>query len=376
MPRPRRAIPTGQMSLFSGPVDGKQQNGRWIIATITTVEELLQATQREPDEAYGVHTETQRALNETHCKALAAYYRDPRGWIIAPFVFTGDQDVINTHDGKFHDRTESLNILDGQHRIQALHIASAEMGAANTENSRNELANLKAAHVTLMFIENRGVRDIGQLFADLNRGRTVNATELAYLDTRDPIVNVVKQALSSVKWADERTETAKPRPAKDGTEIWSITSLKTVLKALEVGVRKTFPNARKEHLNTDDGRDESAGHMAEFLQWLTTARPEYENLEDQPQLDVADERTRHYAYEHSFIALLAQTWTQSRQAGPDLTALAATIQQLNINRNDPANHLNGELNLLKDNGAFKPLRDKAYDEASIYIRQSNPRATT
>ena len=119
------------------------------------------------------------------------------------------------------------------------------------------------------------------------------------------------------------------------------------MKALEVGIKASMPRARREYLATDHGKQESKETLIKFLHWLPTARPEYENLTDNEDLNTPDERTRHYAYENNLIVLLADAWKNS--GGTDTqTHLADTIQKFNLNRADAANTLKKDLRLIDD----------------------------
>ena len=60
MPRANRPTPTGQMSLFKVHQDAKRQNNRWIVSGTATVGQLLVATEREPEQHYGIQTAVQR----------------------------------------------------------------------------------------------------------------------------------------------------------------------------------------------------------------------------------------------------------------------------------------------------------------------------
>lgn len=187
MPRPRRQTPSGQMSLFKPAKDAVSQNSRWIATATTTVQQLVEATKRSPEDEYGQQTETQRPLHKFHCIALATYYRDTPRWIIAPFVFTSETADFTIEDGAFQDLSGTFNILDGQHRIQALHIVNDELRDSQLKADQKKLKNLMDSHISLQFIENRGPNDAAQLFVDLNKGKNISQAELASLDGRDPM---------------------------------------------------------------------------------------------------------------------------------------------------------------------------------------------
>ena len=153
-----------------------------------------------------------------------------------------------------------------------------------------------SSHVVLEFIENFGNQDAAQMFVDLNKSKRMSSSELAYLDGRDPVVNIIKDTLSTTDWARERTDTIRSNPASNSSDILTIHNLKTIVKALEVGVKQPFPEARRLYMETPDGKEESIEKLKNFLLWLPTARMEYQNLIDHPETNVPDERTRHYAY--------------------------------------------------------------------------------
>ena len=151
------------------------------------------------------------------------------------------------------------------------------------------------------------------MFVDLNKSKRMSNSELAYLYGRDPVVNVIKDTLANVDWARERTDTIRSNPKADSSDIFTINNLKTIVKALEVGVKQSFPKARKVYMETPTGHEESAEKLQNFLNWLPTAREEFKNLTDNDTLNIPDEKTRHYAYDLRFIALIAETWSTSMQ---------------------------------------------------------------
>ena len=203
MPRPRRSVPQAQMSLFSQPQGSRRQNNRWIANATVTVEDLLKATERTAEELYGLETDYQRPLDRAHCAAIAKYYLDTNNWIIPPFVFTAQGENLTIEGGEFRNLESGLQILDGQHRVQALHIVHDTLRQAELSNSAEKLDNLVNSHVVLEFMENFGIQDAGQMFVDLNKSKRMSSSELAYLDGRDPVVNVIKETLAKVDWARE-----------------------------------------------------------------------------------------------------------------------------------------------------------------------------
>ena len=376
MPRPRRSVPQAQMSLFSQPQGSRRQNNRWIATATVTVEDLLKATERTAEELYGLETDYQRPLDRAHCAAIAKYYLDTNNWIIPPFVFTAQGENLTIEGGEFRNLESGLQILDGQHRVQALHIVHDTLRQAELSNSAEKLDNLVNSHVVLEFMENFGNQDAGQMFVDLNKSKRMSSSELAYLDGRDPVVNVIKETLAKVDWARERTDTIRSNPKADSSDIFTINNLKTIVKALEVGVKQSFPRARKVYMETPSGHEESAEKLQNFLNWLPTAREEFKNLTNNDTLNVPDEKTRHYAYDLRFIALIAETWSTSMQTEIPQEDLAATVANLNLFKNDAANHLKKDLMLTDDKDRLKAFSTGAYGNASYKIRSQVNKSNT
>ena len=156
MPRPRRTVPMAQMSLFSQPQGARRQNNRWISNATVTVEDLLKATERTPEEFYGLETEYQRPLDRNHCQAIAKYYQETHNWVIPPFVFTAQGENLKIEDGEFRNLDTGLQILDGQHRVQALHILKDNFSHSEDHHQKEKLNHMMSSHVVLEFIENFG----------------------------------------------------------------------------------------------------------------------------------------------------------------------------------------------------------------------------
>lgn len=375
MPRPHRRTPQAQLSLFPATeIDAKLQNNRWIAAGTTTIRNLLEATRREPEENYGVQTDVQRPLHKSHCMKIAEYLRTTDQWIMAPFVFTSEGEGLELANGEFSGFTEDFNVLDGQHRIQALHITADNLRYSETQEDRERLHRMESAHIVLQYVQNKGPVDASQLFVDLNRGKAVTSAELAYLDGRDAVVNVIREAIAAIPAVQEHTDRTRASPDRRSNDVWTIATLKTILKAIEVGVKPSLPAARRNHMATEDGKAESVESLEEFLRWLLNCRKEYRQLADQPGPSVPDENTRHYAYDTKWMALLAETWANAGRNSEDTGALAQYIETVNINRNDAASALTGDrYNLLDERDRMKPLGRGPYAAVSAQIRQQAAR---
>ena len=366
----RRKQPTASMGLFDYSKDRAKQNGRWTASGTATIGQLLEATEKIADAEYGRPTETQRPLHKNHCEEIRRYYRDSRNWVIPAFVFTSESGHIDVEDGKFNEFTGGFHILDGQHRVQALHLLKEELESKSDDESQKKLEELLESSVGLQYIENRGTLDTAQMFVDLNKSRRITATELTFLDSRNPIVNAVRECLKNVPWAQEVTDTTRTKPLEDSNNALTGTTLMNLMKAIESGVKGPMPRAIRKRIETEEGRQEAAGKLGAFLEWLADARLEWNKLKRGETGNTPYERARSYAYEGRFLQLMAQTWGNSKDTGPEEEKLTRAVGMMNLLKSDKANDLNRQLGLVDDRGNLLPPTKVSYADASLAIREA------
>lgn len=371
MPPKRDTKPKASMGLFDSPTDSfnsVKQNTRWVAFGSTKIRDLLEHTSRMPEEHYGVATEIQRPLDKKHSEEIKNYYRDTPNWVIPPFVFTTDSGSLEMKEGAFTGFNSDLDILDGQHRIQALHLLRDEL-AAQGEEGAEKLNQLLESSVGLQYVENRNPYDASQLFVDLNKTRKVSEAELMFLDSRDPVVNTVKQTLTDNGWINSITNTKVKVPAPSGNDILTVHVLsRNILKTIEVGLKGRITKPVKDKMEGESGRAETSGKLAAFLEWLADSRAEWNLLRTGEATDIPYEKTKHYAYDTPFLLLMAQAWTNSRDNGPDTGLLSSATESLNLTRSDPNSDMH-QLGLVSENGRLKPVSKGDYNGASVLIRE-------
>ncbi len=222
--------------------------------------------------------------------------------------------------------------------------------------------------VALEYISNSGAADARQMFVDLNKTRKISTAELNYLDSRDPVVNAIRETLGNNHWLDALTD--KTRSTPTGAYIFSINSLKTVVKAIEVGLNKSITKARREYIATPQGQQECVENLTDFIEWLKQTREEFNIGTDEDPTIIADAKTRHHAFNPRFIAFMAHIWSISADTAPNPETMSRFIRKMNLTQRDPANHLKAELNLVNEKDRMKALNNRAYQEASITLRQN------
>ena len=85
-------------------------------------------------------------------------------------------------------------------------------------------------------------------------------------------------------------------------------------------------------------------------------------------MEVPYQRARHYAYDGRLVNLLAQTWSNSRDSGPDPELLLAPVSEMNLFRSDPANDPKQDVPHRRPGQRLLPPTRADYERASETIR--------
>ena len=380
MPRRIRKPSPAQPSLFSAvSPDFKTQNNRTIAVATVTIGNLLQNIPKSPDTDYGVATESQRALNQRHCVDISRYFTNTPDWVVGPIILTGDNTRLNIESGNIQAFPPDLQVLDGQHRIQGLHLA-VQILQQRSENGDDKakaaLDNLLNSYIPVAFYSNNGPADQGQIFSDLNKTRAVSAAERSYLDNRDPVNNVARDALAAIPWVADHTDNYQANPGKESTDIFTPDIGKQLVRTIKKGPGKRLSTAERNRLHDQPDKQEASDALTDFLNFLPQARPEFEAVANGNSNGIPDDRDRSYVYDRSFLNFIAHTFANAQEMGKDLARLAQYIYNLNLVRSNSSNDLGPQgIELLNDKRRMLPLSHPAYEAAYDRIIANTPDQT-
>ena len=287
--------------------------------------------------------------------------------MINTITVTAGNEAVSIENGEAVAFPEHAVILDGQHRVQALHIVQESMMQDSSENGAARLQSFLQQHIPFLFIDNRGPQDTGQMFSDLNNQRPVSRTERAYLDNRNPSMNVVKETLSQMQWVTDRTDKSRTNPERDGQDIFTLGILLSLLRVQTADLRKPITKAHRENMAQPSGKNTAAQNLQEALEWMADARKEIKDAQDPKFIGVATNRTASYAYDPKLMAFLVHLENICQNRGKDTQELAQFISTLNLTKADPGNDLLKTYRLIDDRGRMLPLKDATYDEACNQI---------
>ena len=312
----------------------------------------------------------QRAYYEHHAKRIARFMIDnPDSWAFGPislaltskymsFTAFGGLSANSVEYGTLSllpGSTETMLILDGQHRRGALHLIRMRALPRITEPEYDMIeASIDAADLSVDLYEIDELSDVRRVFNWMNTTKSINSSERILLDNTNPFNEAVQRLTGSlpnqflsdkVAWLanlcipltdnEFRRTPARVTPA---APYWlSALNLKTILMARAVGAQRLAPTARKELTPARIVQMAKTFFNAE----LPALRPEWGKLRDreiQPT-HLPGLRDTTLVYDPSMVAIAAWTLNMADAGGKrqeelsDL--LAAQWQNLDLGVENP-----------------------------------------
>ena len=115
----------------------------WV--TKMNIREIIRLLPKRSLEQLPLFTETNRPISENHLRGITKYLDETPNWAMPSIVLATDADAVWKGDAKgtIEIQPETLRILDGQHRVQALSNFTAKLAEdakrqASTEHEASE----------------------------------------------------------------------------------------------------------------------------------------------------------------------------------------------------------------------------------------------
>ena len=364
----RTRQPAKNQLSFSFNIDkARKQGGRTIAVATATIETILKAFPPISQDEYGLMADHQRPIDALHIKNIAASCTSDPNAVFGTLVFTGREDAFNIENAEidFQDLTaNTLSILDGQHRVQAFHVATDEMrGSAYSKNVSAET--FLQQSIGIQFIQNTGDQDTRDLFVSLNKGKAVNAVVLAYMQNDNPFASAVKTALKDLPWLNPHVELGQRFATGNNRHLISLTSLAGAAVNLKVGIGRNADKAARKQVRSDEGQAILIEQFKAWANWLRDARVEYDETDENTDFGLT--RFASYACHWQFINLTADLFQRTVDAGKDTGQLQEIVRSMNLNIPDINNNMR-ELELITY-ARWTPVRNSAWADASGKLRR-------
>ncbi len=362
---------------FTKPAIPFTQTSRtgWVLTmTVGEITRILPA--REPEQL-SLFTDTNRPITPRHLDSIEKFLTDTPHWAMPAIVLSATPGTIKSLKGTITGDSSALQVLDGQHRLQAFSntLRQLEAQPSNDEESKTRLDDLSGQELPVVIFEVESNSDHRQLFAWFARNRPIEPAVREFFDDSDPFGKVAKNAMEkSVVLIDRVTWKSKNVPPKgdEARKLLSLNWLKETVITIRMGVRKTPKQADRDACWQEDVQHELLELTVEFFdQFLPRCLPNYSTIDNLDELDrtILNQRSLSYALNPLVVRLIANAWARWKlDRKRDPAQLAPVIGTLNLQMADPDTDLEGALGVVTGTRKkFEGLRKQAWETATTEI---------
>ena len=370
-------MPTASLSREATPFKQPGRNG--YLLKMTT-EELVQVLPTREAEQLSLFTETNRPIAPKHLGSIEKFLTDTPDWAMPPIVLSARPGEIKQKARAITARTGALEVLDGQHRLQAfsnvLHQWEIDGARDDTGETQQRLEELRQQELPVVIFEVRSNSEHRQMFAWFARNKPIEPAVREFFDQSDPFGKAAKEVMDrSQVLTDHVTWKAKSIPPRgeDATKFLTLNQLKEIATTIRVGIRRTAKPADRDQCWEPESQRELQERMVEFFDnFLPTCQPNYRVLDNPKELEknIRGDRNVSYACHPQVIRLMANAWARWRfDREMETELLAEVIGQLNLRTADPENvlYLGWELIIHGRNAKFQGVRHENWEKATTEI---------
>ena len=356
----------------------------WV--TKMSVREITQLLPRRNLEQLPLFTETNRPISENHLRGIAKYLEETPNWAMPSIVLATDADGVRkgADRGTIEIQPESLRILDGQHRVQALsnftaklaeeaeRQASTEQGASEARIRLNEAMN---SELPVVIFEVQSIDDQKQMFAWFARNRPIEAAVRSWFDQSDPFNNAAKSAMGNSTVLQGRVNHTRERITAHDDHLLTLTDLKRISFTIAAGLGR-HPNKRdvETYLQPEQQNRLQDNLVSFFDDFLPTCGSDYARLgdPDQRNLELSYLRNGTYAFDALTIRLFADAWARwAIEQNQPPEPLAGYVSELNLLKTSPDNDLQRTLGVINsETKRYRGVSDRSWTAASALIREA------
>ena len=356
------------------------QSGRTGYILRMTMEELTGVLPARKDEQLALFTDTNRPITTRHLGTIERFLRDTPDWAMPAIVLSARPGIIQAKGRRITAEPGDLEILDGQHRLQAFSniLHEWEMAAPRDESgeTQKKLDMTRQQELPVVIFEVQSNLEHRQMFAWFARNKPIEPAVREFFDQSDPFGKAAKAVMDrSTVLMDHVTWKVKtlPQRGEDVTKLLTLNNLKEIATTIRVGIRRAPRPADRDQCWETDSQNELQDRLVEFLDsFLPSCQPNYRVLDNPKELDknIRGDRNVSYACNPQVMRLMANAWARwrfDRKMEPE--ALAAAIGNLNLRTADPENviYQGWELITRGRSARFQGIRHENWEKATTEI---------
>lgn len=324
-----------------------RQGGRDVYYFALTMDDLDGFLPQRVDDS--VVRDANRRLTPSHAKNIQQYLSEQDNWLLGGLMlgiaekavefepYPDEQDKVNPNFGELRIRSDShnsLQIFDGQHRRRAIQeVLRAEPAG---ERSAEKLEALRKASMTIILYVEGDIDTLKQMFVDASKTKRIEPNTVTRFDRRDAFNLTAMKIADKSRMFEGRVEMERASVSAPSGCLLAINQLASILKALEVGSRGRVSRERNaDYMLNRHSLDALYDHCLIWTdEFIPAAREEYGGLVDGSidNSDIPKLRTQTFAYNATFLRVLADCYRVWIAEGRSWQSLADFIRRSSINR--------------------------------------------
>ena len=356
------------------------QPGRTGYLLKMTTEELVQILPARESEQLSLFTETNRPITPKHLGGIEKFLTDTTNWAMPAIVLSAHPGNIQTKGKIITAEPGALEILDGQHQLQAfsniLHQWEIDSPRDDTGKTGQKLEAIKKQELPVVIFEVESNSEHRQMFAWFARNKPIEPAVREFFDQSDPFGKAAKDVMDMSQTLQEnvtwKSKSIPPR-GEDATKLLTLNQLKEIATTIRIGIRRTPKPADRDQRWDPDTQQELQEQLMEFFDsFLPSCQPNYKVLDNRKELtkNIRGDRTVSHACNPQVMRLMANAWARwrfNRKIEPE--ALASAIGTLNLRAADPENILYQDWEIITRgrNSKFVGVRHENWEKATMEI---------
>ena len=318
--------------------------------------------------------EANRRLTPSHAKGIQIYLDETEDWLLGSLMLGIADDAVEFHSYQSDEgenanfgelriltnRVNTMRIFDGQHRRRAIEDVLAELGNSGQRTDKFEA--LRNASMTVVMYVEDDIQTLRQMFVDAAQNKRIEPHTTTRFDQRDAFnITAVRLAESSDLFRN-RVEMERSSVPLSSRSLIAVNQLAATLKNLVVGYgRRVSRDQNDDYMfNLEDLYSRCQKWADEFL---PAAREEYSGLlsGDIDDSEIPEYRATTFAYNVTFIRILAASYNQWMRDHESWQSLAKFIRDASIRRGS-------DHGLMVDAGLTDPSHSKLFSRRQEVAR--------
>ena len=328
---------------------------------------------REPEQL-SFFTETNRPITSAHVEDIEQFLANTPNWAMPSIILAVTPGKITEKGKTISVNTESLKILDGQHRTEAfsrlIRQWQTDAPREDTSDTQQKLDAILTQEMPAIIFEVNDDQDQGQLFAWFARNKPIESPVQDYFDESDPFGKAAKAAMNDSTSLKGQVSYEKNSLKRNERNFMTLNNLKGIATTMQLGIRRRPTAGDHEAYKDPATQAKLQARLIQFFDdFLPSCQPNYELLTRIADFkkDILFDRSNSYAMNSPIMRLIANTWAQGTNRNIEPERLAQIIGNLNMRRADPMNDLENKLGVIKDNhkpNPFHPFTGPEWEEAT------------